>query len=97
MTKPTTIRLDARLKKRIDKLAVELDQSAHSLMVEGIERAVSAAEEKLAFEAEVSRRARDFDRRGLGYTLDDLVPWFEAAARGKKIRLPKPRRFKAER
>lgn len=95
MTKPTTIRLDPKLKKRIERLAAKLDQTPHRLMVEGIEHAVSLAEERLAFEVEVERRARDFDRRRVGYTLDDLVPWFESAARGEKKPFPKARRLKA--
>lgn len=94
MTRTTTIRLDPALKRRIDRLATRLDQSAHRVMVDAIEQQVSAAEARLAFEAEVERRDADFEKRGVGFTLDELEPWLQAAARGKRAPLPRARKLR---
>ncbi|MFO0601044.1 MAG: ribbon-helix-helix domain-containing protein [Myxococcaceae bacterium] len=94
MTTPTTIRLDAKLKKRLERLAEQLDRSTHGLMLEGIERMVEAVEERLLLAREAARRSADFDRRHVGYSLDDLAPWFEGVARGQNPAMPRPRRLR---
>ncbi|MFT3710374.1 MAG: hypothetical protein QM817_22350 [Archangium sp.] len=93
MTKPTTIRLDGKLKKRIEKLAAELDQSAHSLMLEGIERVVVMAEERLELLREAERRSAKFARTRKGLPFEDVKSWLDDLAAGKRRALPKARRL----
>ncbi len=93
MSTPTTIRLDPKLKKRIEKLAKALDQSPHSLMVAGIEDSVRDAESRLAFLKEARRRKAQFDQDQLGYELGDLHSWFQRSAKGERVAFPPPRRL----
>lgn len=95
MSTPTTIRLDPKLKKRIEKLARALDQSPHSLMVAGIEESVRDAEARLAFLKEARERDAEFERTGMGFELADLDEWFDRSAQGERVPLPKPRRLSA--
>ena len=96
MSTPTTIRLDPKLKKRIEKLARALDQSPHSLMVAGIEESVRDAEARLAFVKEARRRKAEFDRDNVGYELADLRDWFCRSAKGERVAFPAPRRLSDE-
>jgi predicted transcriptional regulator len=93
MTKPTTIRLDDALKKRIDRLAKKLEQSAHSLMVQGIERAVADAEERLELTREADRRSAEFDRTRMAISHDEMMGWLKKKVRGKASPTPKARRL----
>jgi len=92
MTRPTTIRLDARLRKRLERLADELDRSAHRLMLEGIEAFVQDAEDELEWERELDRRERAAARTGKTIGHDHMKRWFAAARRGERVKVPPARK-----
>lgn len=92
MTKPTTIRLDPKVRRRLERLADQLDRSAHGLMVEGIETYLQNIEDDLAWERELDRRERAWKKSGATVSLERLKPWFEAARRGVPTKVPPARK-----
>ncbi len=94
MTRPTTVRLEPALKKRLDKISAELDRTPHSLMVEGITEAISLAEARLTFMKEARRRSADFAKNRVGYDLEDFDDWFRRATKGeRRPALPRPHKL----
>jgi predicted transcriptional regulator len=92
MTKPTTIRLDVKLRKRLEQLAEALDRSAHGLMLEGIEAFVQNAEDDLEWERELDRRERAAAKTGKTIAHADMKRWFAAARRGERREVPAARK-----
>jgi predicted transcriptional regulator len=92
MTKPTTIRLAPALKKRIERVAKQLDQTPHSLMLEELEAAIAAREEQLEWDLELDRRQAAFDKTRRAIPHADMRKWFEASARGERPAVPAARR-----
>ena len=93
MTTTTTIRLEAQLKKRIERLARKLDQTPHSLMVEELSAAIAAREEELAWDLQLDRRQAAFERTRRGIPHEELRIWFDRTARGDRVRIPAARRI----
>lgn len=92
MTKPTTIRLAPALKKRIERVAKQLDQTPHSLMLEELEGAIAAREEQLEWDLELDRRQAAFDKTRRAIPHADMRKWFLASSRGEKAAVPAARR-----
>jgi len=91
MAETTTIRLPPKLRARIHALAKQSGRSAHSFILEAVERHAdyeeqmrSLVKEALAADEEIER-----DRRG-GIARDDVHAWVERLARGQDAARPKP-------
>ncbi|MGH8399849.1 MAG: CopG family ribbon-helix-helix protein [Gammaproteobacteria bacterium] len=89
MTTATTLKLPDKLKIRIARLAKASGRSAHSLMVEALEREVAREERMRDFvhEAVVSDAA--VQEGAAVYRAEDVHTWLERLARSPKARKPK--------
>jgi len=93
MAATTTLTLPKKLKARIERLAKKSGRSAHSFVLEALEREVTHVErmhdlvqEALAGEDTVARGAAV-------YRAEDVHAWLDRLARtGKAAARPKPRR-----
>lgn len=90
MTATTTLKIPEKLKTRIARLAKEKQRSAHSVMVEALEREVTREE-----------RMRDFIRDALAadtaiedgaavYKAEDVHAWLGRLATNGKAARPRP-------
>ena len=90
MPTTTSLKLPARLRARVAALAKRSGRSAHSLMVEAIERHATHEERmaELVREAEAADRA--IERGGEVYGAADVHEWLERLAVDAGARRPKP-------
>ncbi len=80
----TTLKLPPGLKSRVAALAKKSGRSAHSLMLEAIERHVAREERTREFVKEALAADRAIDLGGEVYSADDVHAWLERLAKGKK-------------
>lgn len=86
----TSVKLPPALKSRVAALARRTGRSAHSLIVEAVERHTTAEERMQEFVAEALAADADIERTGQVYPADAVHAWLERLARGKKAHRPKP-------
>jgi predicted transcriptional regulator len=91
MVATTTIRLPPKLRARIGALAKETDRSAHSLIVEAVERHIAYEEQIRSLVKEALAADADIERIGEVYRAEDVHAWVAALARGGHAARPKPR------
>lgn len=89
----TTLRLPAPLKKRLDRLARDGQQTAHSLMLEAIERAVAEREEAQALERLASARWASLVKTGQVVEADAMKGFVRSVARGEPVSRPRGRKL----
>jgi predicted transcriptional regulator len=93
MTATTTLKLPEKLKARIARLAKKSGRSAHSLMVEALEREVARQERIREFVQEALAGEDTVARGAAVYRAEDVHAWLDRLARtGKAAARPKPRR-----
>ena len=90
MTATTTLKLPERLKSRIARLARETGRSAHSLMVEALEREVAREERMREFVREALAADAGAEAGAAVYRAEDVHAWLERLARNPKAVRPKP-------
>ena len=90
---PTTLKLPAELKERIEEVAREAGQSPHAFMIAAIERETRLAEQRQQFVDSALEARAEFARTGAGYDAKDVHAYFAATARGKRAARPKARRW----
>ena len=90
MSATTTLKLPEDLKARINRLARETGRSAHSLMVEALEREVSREERLRAFVREAMDADAAIEAGAEVYGAEDVHAWLERLARNPKTARPKP-------
>jgi predicted transcriptional regulator len=90
MAATTTIRLPPKLRARLGALARQTGRSAHSLIVEAVERHAayeeqmrSLVKEALAADAEIGKSAEV-------YRTEDVQAWMARLAVGDSLARPKP-------
>lgn len=88
----TTIRLSDDLKGRIERLAAASGKSTHAFMVDALSESAALMERQQAFDADVEKRWRKYQRTGEHFLHDDVVAYAKALAAGKKPALPEVRR-----
>jgi predicted transcriptional regulator len=86
----TTLKLPEKLKARITRLAKATGRSAHSLMVEALEREITREERMKAFVQEALAAKADIDAGGAVYRAEDVHAWLERLARDPKAARPQP-------
>jgi predicted transcriptional regulator len=86
----TSVKLPPALKSRVKALARKTGRSAHSLIVEAVERHTTAEERMQDFVAQALAADADVERTGEVYSADAVHAWLERLAAGKKARRPKP-------
>ena len=90
MTASTTLKLPEKLKSRIARLARETGRSAHSLMLEALEREVAREERMRAFVREALAADASVEEGAAVYRVEDVHVWLECLARNPKAARPKP-------
>lgn len=90
MTASTTLKLPEKLKARIARLAKETGRSAHSLMLEALERDVMREERMREFVREALAADAGVEEGAAVYRSKDVHAWLERLARNPKAARPKP-------
>ena len=90
MTTTTSVKLPPELKARVAALAEKTGRTAHSLIVEAVERHTFYEERMQEFIAEALQADAEMEATGEFYTLDQISAWAEKLVQGQKVPLPKP-------
>jgi len=91
MAETTTIRLPPKLRARIHALAKQSGRSAHSVILEAVERHVDYEEQMRNLVEEAIEADADIERAGEVYRADDVHAWGARLARGADTtHRPKP-------
>lgn len=90
MTATTTIRLPPKLRARIQALAKQSGRSAHSLIIEAVERHTAYEEQMRSLVREALAADADIERTGTVYRAEDVHAWMERLAQGKRVTPPRP-------
>lgn len=90
MSIATTLKLPEALKARITRLAKQSNQSAHSLMIEALEREVAREERMQSFVREALAADAEIEAGAEVYRAEDVHAWLDRLAHKRKAALPKP-------
>jgi predicted transcriptional regulator len=90
MAGTTTLKLSDKLKARIARLAKATGRTAHSLMVEALEREVAREERMKTFVSEALASKANIEAGGAVYRAEDVHAWLERLARDRKAARPRP-------
>jgi predicted transcriptional regulator len=91
----TSLKLPAELKERASAAARERGLSAHAFMIEAIEGATLAAEQRALFVADALSAREATVKSGLGFDVDAVHAWLRARVAGTKgARRPKAKRWR---
>lgn len=90
MTVTTTLKIPEELKRKIARLARETGRSAHSIMVEALEREVRREERMREFVKEALRADRKIEAGAPIYRAEDVHAWVERLAKDPKAARPEP-------
>jgi len=90
MAGTTTLKLSEKLKARIARLAKATGRTAHSLMIEALEREVTREERMKAFVREALAAKADVEAGGAVYRAEDVHAWLDRLARNPKAARPQP-------
>jgi predicted transcriptional regulator len=86
----TSVKLPPKLKARIAALARKSGRSAHSFIVEAVERHAEREERVQSFVREALAADADIERTGEVYRAEDVHAWIERLAKGRKPPRPRP-------
>jgi len=89
-TDTTSVKLPPKLKARITALARKSGRSAHSIILEAVERHAEREERVQNFVKEALAADADIERTGAVYRAEDVHAWLERLAKGEKTSRPKP-------
>lgn len=90
MAATTTIRLPPKLRARLRTLARQSGRSAHSLIVEAVERHAAYEEQMRSLVKEAMAADDEIERTGEVYRREDVQAWMDRLARDGSIPRPKP-------
>jgi len=90
MAGTTTLKLSEKLKARIARLAKATGRTAHSLMIEALEREVTREERMKAFVREALAANADVEAGGAVYRAEDDHAWLDRLAHDPKAARPQP-------
>ena len=90
MAATTTIRLPPKLRARIHALAKHCGRSAHSFIVEAVERHATYEEQMRSLVKEAIHADADIERTGEVYRADDVHAWMERLTLEGSADRPKP-------
>jgi predicted transcriptional regulator len=90
MAATTTIRLPPKLRARLSSLAKQTGRSAHSLIVEAVERHAAYEEQLRSLVKEALAADGDIEKTGEVYRAEDVHAWMKRLARGESVARPKP-------
>jgi predicted transcriptional regulator len=90
MAATTTIRLPPKLRARLGSLAKQTGRSAHSLIVEAVERHAAYQEQLRNLVREALAADADIEKTGEVYRAEDVHAWMNRLALGEVGGRPKP-------
>jgi predicted transcriptional regulator len=90
MAATTTIRLPPKLRARLGSLAKQTGRSAHSLIVEAVERHTGYQEQMHSLVKEALAADSEIDKTGEVYRADDVHAWMKRLAADESAPRPKP-------
>ena len=90
MAATTTIRLPPKLRARLSALAKQTGRSAHSLIVEAVERHAAYEEQIRALVKEVQAANVEIENTGEVYRAEDVHAWMHRLATDAKAERPRP-------
>jgi predicted transcriptional regulator len=90
MAATTTIRLPPKLRARLGSLAKQTGRSAHSLIVEAVERHTNYEEQMRSLVKEALAADSEIDKTGEVYRADDVHAWMKRLATEESAPRPKP-------
>jgi predicted transcriptional regulator len=90
MAETTTIRLPPKLRARIHALAKQSGRSAHSFILEAVERHADYEEQMCSLVKEAIEADAEIDRAGELYRADDVHAWMTRLGHGTATDRPKP-------
>jgi len=90
VTATTTLKLPARLKMRIARVATKTGRTPHGFMLEALERETAREERMEAFVKEALAADRAIEETGEVYAADDVHAWLTRLASGRAGARPKP-------
>lgn len=90
MAATTTIRLPPKLRARIHSLARQSGRSAHSVILEAVERHVDYEEQLRALVKEAMAADDEIARTAEVYRAEDVHAWLDRLAHGSPGTRPKP-------
>jgi predicted transcriptional regulator len=86
----TTIRLPPKLRSRLQTLARQTGRSAHSLIIEAVERHAAYEEQMRSLVKEAIAADAEIERTGEVYRADDVHAWMGRLAKTPASAKPKP-------
>lgn len=90
-TVATSLKLPARVKRRIEAVAKRTGLTPHAFMLQAIETELEAAERYRRFVDDALAAEKEMAASGKGIALDEARAYFEALARGKPAARPRPK------
>jgi predicted transcriptional regulator len=90
MAATTTIRLPPKLRARLGALAKQTGRSAHSLIVEAVERHAAYEEQIRSLIKEALAADTEIDDTGEVYRTEDVHGWMQRLATDGRAQRPKP-------
>jgi predicted transcriptional regulator len=90
MAATTTIRLPPKLRARLGSLAKQTGRSAHSLIIEAVERHASYEEQMRSLVKDALAADSEMDKTGEVYRADDVHAWMKRLATDASAPRPKP-------
>ena len=90
MAATTTIRLPPELRARLQVLSEQTGRSAHSLIVEAVERHADYEEQLQAMVREAIAADARIEETGEVYRAEDVHAWMQRLAKGSRAARPKP-------
>jgi len=91
---PTTLKLPAGLKERLQAVVADTGESVHAFMLKAIEEATVQAEHRRAFVADALEARAELARSGTGFDAHEVHRYARARAAGKPARRPKAKRWR---
>ena len=90
MAATTTIRLPPKLRVRLGALAKQTGRSAHSLIVEAVERHAAYEEQIRSLVKEALAADAEIDESGEVYRAEDVHTWMQRLTVDGRAQRPKP-------
>ena len=92
IVRPTTIKIDANTRERVQRLAAARDRTPHWLMLEAIGQYVEREEKRDAFRQDAQSAWEQYRKTGLHATSDEVDTWLTSW--GTEGELPAPKAHK---
>jgi predicted transcriptional regulator len=90
MAETTTIRLPPKLRSRLGALAKQTGRSAHSLILEAVERHADYEEQMRSLVKEALAADAEIEKSGEVYRAEDVHAWMTRLASEESAARPKP-------